>query len=122
MNATIEILECGHVESPHASFTPGWGTDPETKKRYCYACCHKHDLEHMAKDGRINAYLSGDGLTISNWPGAPLAKVTREWVTSAGGFLSGHTITRIQAVAADGSRWYGRGPGRGMYICIRRAK
>lgn len=116
-----EVLDCGHVESPHSESTRGYGTDHEGK-RHCYECCQAADLKAMADDGQLTAYLSSDGAKITGWPGFMLARVTREWQTSAGGFLSGHKVTRVWATAEDGSEWYGRGPGRGMYIRLHRAK
>ncbi len=118
--AETTILDCGHVESPHSDITRGYGTD-SAGKRHCYACCQKADLATMAETGRIAAYLSSDGKSITNWPGLPLMHVTAEWETSAGGFARRTQITRVRATAADGSKWYGRGPGRGMYIRMHRA-
>lgn len=84
MNAAIEILECGHPESPHSNFTRGYGTDSDGN-RHCYKCCAKHDREQMLKDKRATLYLNihkpakvscGDFGTrvtvaeISNWPGS----------------------------------------------------
>jgi hypothetical protein len=113
------ILECGHVESPHSEYTTGYGTDAQGK-RHCYNCCTALDLATMRDTGRIDAYLSSDGETITTWPGGILARVTSEREGSAGGFLRGVTVTRVDAIADDGSLWYGRGPGRGMYIRLRR--
>jgi len=113
------VLECGHAESLHSDITRGYGTDAKGN-RHCYDCCHASDLSTMKETGRIDAYLSGNRIT--NWPGRSLLTVQREWETSAGGFLSGHRITRVYALATDGSRWHGRGPGQGMYIRMRRYK
>ena len=116
---TPEMLDCGHPESDHSDFTRGYGKDAEGH-RYCYDCCHARDLDSMARDGRIDAYLSSDGNSITNWPGNKLATVMQEYQTSAGGFARRTEITRVVARAADGSLWHGRGPGRGMYIRLRR--
>jgi len=116
-----ETLDCGHPESDHDPITSGYGIDHDGK-RHCYACCHARELAYMAEHGRIDAYLSCDGRAITMWPGLALARVTAEWETSAGGFARGTQVTRVRATAADGTRWYGRGPGRGMYIRLRRAK
>lgn len=121
MSEPIELLECGHPESAHLSITRGYGTDKDGK-RSCYTCCQAGDIKTMQETGRIDAYLSSDSKTITNWPGMPLARVTEAWETSAGGFKRGMNITRVRAIAADGTRWYGSGPGAGMYIRLRRAK
>jgi hypothetical protein len=121
LRQTAELaLDCGHPESTHSSITRGYGTCDG--KRYCYDCCRERDLNYMHTHGKISAYLAGDGKTITTWPGLPLLTVTASWQTSAGGFAGDTTITRVQAIADDGSKWYGRGPGRGMYIRLRRAK
>ena len=114
-------LDCGHDESPHSDFTRGYGTDTDGRK-HCYACCQRQDQESMQRDGRITAYLSGDGTQITGWPGFVLATVTAEWETSAGGFCWRTQITRVRARDGQGQAWYGRGPGRGMYVQLRRAK
>ncbi len=117
---TSELLTCGHPESLHSDITRGYGKDA-SGDTYCYDCCTSRDLATMADTGRIDAYLSSDGNRITNWPGRVLATVTAEWETSAGGFARRTMITRVTARAADGSMWYGRGPGRGMYIRLRRS-
>ena len=116
-----ELLECRHVESPHSEITRGYGTDKDGK-RYCYDCCQARDIAYMQERGRIDAYLSSDGKTVTGWPGYRLAIVRREWKISAGGFASATTITHVWARAADGSWWAGRGPGRGMYMRLSRLK
>lgn len=116
-----EILECGHEESPHSPFTSGYGRDDQGN-RHCYACCHARDLAHMAEHGAIVGYLSSNGTTVTNWPGDLLAQVTHSWQTSAGGFARRTMITRLYARAADGSWWAGRGPGRGMYMRLKKLR
>lgn len=119
---TTELLECGHETSPHDSnFTTGYGKD-ESGNRYCYACCQQRDIDAMRKDGRIMAYLSSDGKTITGWPGYKLATVISERETSAGGFARHTKITRVWARDTDGLLWHGRGPGRGMYIRLYRSR
>lgn len=115
-----ELLDCGHAESPHSDFTRGYGTDAHGK-RHCYECCATQDRDYMNAHGEISAYLSSDGKHITTWPGSVLMRVTREWETSAGGFARNTRITRVWAIV-DGEYWHGRGPGRGMYIRMTRAK
>jgi hypothetical protein len=114
------LLDCGHPESDHSDFTTGYGKDAEGRK-YCYACCTARDKDAMKADGQITAYLSSDGKTVTNWPGNTLATVMSEREGSAGGFAARTTVTRIWARAEDGSLWHGRGPGRGMYLRLRRS-
>lgn len=116
-----ELLDCGHPESEHLSCTRGYGID-SNGRRFCYACCHQQDLARMKITGQASAYLNGDGLTVTNWPGWTLMKVHREWHTSAGGFLSGVKITRVWAKDEEGNWWSGSGPGRGMYLRLKRLK
>ena len=121
LNTTPVLLDCGHPESVHSPITSGWGTDADGK-RYCYDCCTAKDFAYMAEHGRISAYLSEDGKRVTNWPGRTLMHVTRETASSAGGFATHTTISRVWARAVDGAWWYGRGPGRGMYIRMHRSK
>lgn len=115
-----EILDCGHPESPHSNSTRGYGRTKDGKTA-CYDCCTQADLEHMDKEGAIVAYLRGDGKTITNWPGMTLMTVQRATEGSAGGFCARERITRVWATDRHGAWWYGRGPGRNMYIRMRRS-
>lgn len=116
----MELLDCGHVESPHGEYTSGYGYD-RAGKRYCYDCCSSRDMRHMEETGEICAYLASDGKTVTGWPGFVLLHVTREWVTSAGGFARHTAITRVWARDRNGNMWHGRGLGRGMYMRLRRS-
>lgn len=73
MSNAIEILECGHPESPHSNFTRGYGIDSDGK-RHCYACCAAVDRAYMQDHGRITLYLvkhkEDDYYWITNWPGS----------------------------------------------------
>lgn len=70
MNATTpELLECGHAESPHSSFTRGYGTDDQGN-RHCYDCCARRDREAMLATGRIVLYIDSKGENVTNWPGS----------------------------------------------------
>lgn len=77
----VELLECGHPESPHSDFTRGYGRDAEGN-RYCYACCAERDKADMRERGRIALYLSPRSQEerdaghysathkVTNWPGS----------------------------------------------------
>ncbi len=110
-----ELLDCGH------ECTTGYGTTRDGK-RHCYTCCQRMDIETMDREGKILGYLSADGRKVTTWTGEPLLTVTQSSQSSAGGFCYGTTITHVCAVDGKGRRWYGRGPGEGMYIRMTRAK
>ena len=63
------ICDCGHPESEHSELTRGYGTDRETGKTSCYACCAEHDRDIMRTTGRITLYLCGN-TRLTNWPGS----------------------------------------------------
>jgi hypothetical protein len=122
-----ETLDCGHVlvvpEDTKKSGCggTGYGRTQEGKTR-CYTCCLADDILRIARGEPMFAYLSSDGKAVTNWPGGMLMSVTRAWETSAGGFARQTTITRVHARDEFGGLWFGRGPGRGMYIRMRKAK
>ena len=74
----MEILDCGHAESPHDSFTTGYGIDKDGKK-YCYDCCALQDKQAMINDKQITLYLTIENdafkydnfasSKVTNWPG-----------------------------------------------------
>ena len=77
---TDTILDCGHAPSPHASFTTGYGTDPKTGARFCYACAADLDRASMIETGRADLYLTPceprassaftKAYEVTNWPGS----------------------------------------------------
>lgn len=119
MSATVEILECGHPEPEHSDTTRGYD---EQGNRYCYDCCLAREQKRLEAGEPVTAYLSQDGSAITMWPGQKLMTVTSERESSAGGFAWRTMITRVTARDKYGRNWYGRGPGRGMYINLRRFK
>lgn len=114
------VLDCGHLESPHSESTRGYGRDIHNRT-LCLACCEALDRKCMDETGKLSAYLSEDGKTITGWPGWVLLNVVREWKTNAGGFAWQTQVTRVWARDSAGNRWYGRGPGRGMYMRLTRS-
>lgn len=62
------LLDCGHPASEHSNFTTGYGEDPKTGKKFCYACCAERDKDDMRKTGHATLYLTEKGIT--NWPGS----------------------------------------------------
>lgn len=117
-------FHCSQCKSDKPLQTSG-GTGYATNSNnslVCYDCANVNELTAFKAANRYDAYLSNDGLKITTWTGCELAKVTRKWRTSAGGFASRTIITRIRATAADGSAWCGQGPGEGMYCRLTRLK
>jgi hypothetical protein len=126
----MEMLDCGHPESPHSEITRGYGTMNGGKK-FCYDCCHKMDLESMKNNNQHFAYLSirkdnrYDG-KIVNWPGFTLARVTNYWFRNNNfcarwNFSKGY-IVWFHAIDDNGVKWYGSSPGDGMYCRMRKFK
>lgn len=65
-----EVLDCGHLPSPHDKYTTGYGE--MDSKKYCWTCCADHDRKVMEKHGKITLYLMDiDGLQgkVTNWTG-----------------------------------------------------
>lgn len=114
----MEILECGHPESPHSAITRGYGRDKDGN-RFCYDCCHKMDLESMKNDSVFGAYVNSDKTEITNWPGYRLARITASWWRKNNFALK---LLHVRAVDQFGQEWYGDGPGEGMYIKLRKVK
>lgn len=86
----------------------------------CYSCADARQREDLKTADKFGAYLSGDGKRITTWTGGELARVVGEGQSQTG--WHGSNITYVNAVAPDGSLWYGKGGGRGMCIVIRRRK
>ncbi len=124
MQGPREMLECGHVESEHSSFTRGYGTDAEGN-RHCYDCCSKQDIEYMKAHGRITLYLSKDehGLwKVGNWPGSATFKpyYVRSWKAwGFGGWMEAHTAYFI---GPDNHVWSAINKGDNQIARCRRTK
>lgn len=62
--------DCGHtipaLPAGHCGGT-GYGTDPETGRTACYACCAERERAAMIATGRAVLYL--DELDVTDWPG-----------------------------------------------------
>lgn len=114
------MLDCGHLSTPDG-FVMGYATLNDGR-RICYADADTMQREEFAEPGRTEfwAYLSSDGKTITTWTGGQLASITQTGVGRSGFYDS--KIYFVQAVAPDGSRWYGKNGGPGMSIHIKRAK
>jgi hypothetical protein len=93
--------------------------DPSESGHFvCYACSEIRERADFANANRYAAYLSSDGGRVTTWTGGMLATVTNETKRRVGFGTDGRTY--IRATASDGSQWYGNGPGRGMFLRLRR--
>ena len=118
--AKIEILECGHAESPHSDITRGYGCDAQGN-RNCYECCQKHDLEQIEETGEVFAYLKNDNgfRTVTGWPGYLISDQVKILSTSRDNFGGERTYLRFRV----GNHIYsGFGLGDGMYLRAKRTK
>lgn len=98
----------------------GYGSDNESRL-HCYQCCGKRDREALKdRSCPFFAYVSSDGRSVSNWPGAPLGAV-HDYAEHRTGW-HGSTQARFRVRDVHGQWWSGRGPGRGMYCTLRPMK
>ena len=110
--------EYGYSAGVHVGDTRD-GERIEQSPAVCYVCCHAHDVAQLQDRTKpFVAYVSCDGKSISNWPGANLGAVTAEWRTRSG-FAD---VTCYQVRDVHGGRWYSKGSGRGMCITLRPCK
>lgn len=110
--ADARILDCGHTPSPHSPMTTGYGTDPDTGKRSCYACCAAKERESMIATGRAVLYLcapyggpTGKPYRVTDWPGElsfPVTSLQRS--RHGGGFGSQRTDAWFHG--PDGYVWH----------------
>jgi hypothetical protein len=118
MKPDIVCDGCGSIVRPENNFTTGYGETPDGKK-LCYSCCNTQEAAEFSAADTFCCYLSGDGSAATTWPGGKLATVTYK-KRQRGGF--GGEYWTVDAIAPDGSKWYGRGGGPGMYLRLRRRK
>lgn len=132
----MEILSCGHeLVREEGSLGAGYGTDWETGKKICYACCGRKDEETMMREGRITLYLSQYSekewqalrslssdvpsdlrWKITNWPGTltitPI-NVRRSW---GSGWGRRYPIDMAYFTGPDGYFWFGRCAGNSTQL------
>jgi hypothetical protein len=108
------ILDCGHVPSPHADFTTGYGIDSDGKK-HCYQCCADREQKRMQETGRATLYLTRDSdgsHAITDWPG--LLRIHPYHIKHGR-----HNIARTRTDAwfsFDGKPWHGVSYGENTQI------
>ncbi len=142
------VLDCGHhptwtakgaheagTVGPSDTFTTGYGHRPNNTV-VCFPCCEREELAAFASAMRYTGYLSApvdvkidgalrtestrfSGGFVTNWTGAILLRDVQAHRTRAG-FGGGRWYFRGRA--ADGSIWFGTGPGPGQYASLRRTK
>lgn len=89
----------------------------------CLDCCAMGDAYRLREyRGPFFAYLSSDGKTVSNWPGAALMTVISGTLTESRAGWNGGNIARFHARDVWGQWWQGRGMGRGMCCTLRPMK
>lgn len=138
MEAARTCVDCGTRPEPRSDCVGrfAWFGRGRRKRPVCIPCAERRERAAFAKARRYFGYLSSDGARVTCFPGGELARVVRETTGRNGGaFGSGHwgtcartharkwfgaTTTYVRAVAPDGSEWAGRGPGRGMFLRLRR--
>ena len=117
-----ELLDCGHAPTKTEGMGTGYGRNVEGKT-FCYDCSTEADKEIIRKREMFYAYVSTDGKSITNWPGRKLMRVTAHWTGE--GFW-GYKTHYFNAVAEDGSEWYGKNGGHfggeGCAIMLKPAK
>lgn len=120
-SARFEVLWCGHVATV-ATFGTGYAIEPGTGKRICYDCADDRARAEVANPevASIGAYLASDGKHVTTWSGGQLLTIVQTGKSRAGFY--GSEIYYLQAVAPDGSRWYGKNGGPGMFVSMKRAK
>lgn len=87
--------------------------------RICYPCSDAYARAAFAVFDVFVAYVSCNGESITTWPGGFLARITCMSRIRSG---FGDAQYSVDAVAPDGSQWYGRNAGAGMSIRLRRKK
>ena len=128
------ILDCGHTPSPHSPSVTGYGTYPLGGRTACYACCDASEVAILATAQHHMGYLSCAenpenpvrplNVRITTWTGGPLITVT-DWHESPHYVPGAHTRDKLihwRGVDAHGNRWYGRGPGWGMYTRMHKSR
>lgn len=116
--AKDRVCDCGHLPTwPRSEVTTGYGQDAQGRTK-CFDCCAAQDRATVEAGERFCGYLSSDGKHVTNWPGSPLLRVTRETERTMYGFCVSRR-TFLRAVDAQGRTWVGQGGGRGMFCRMR---
>jgi hypothetical protein len=114
----MTLLNCGHEPTPTPGGIGSGVAYAANGATLCYPCADETERAFMASSDRLLAYVSSDGKSVQTWSGGTLATITALWTIGRG--FGRSTIYGVNAVAPDGSRWYGRNSGTGMRIMLRR--
>lgn len=139
LQKTNPILNCGHFPTPMAGGSGGTGKayGPDDSSM-CYSCADDATKTEIADPAtnRITLYVGSDqidwfghrqGITahkVTTWNGTQMGFVSGSSLqcvnyTPSGGRYSFYSIT---VKMEDGSLWYGRTEGPGMYVNLKRKK
>lgn len=123
LDGNVELLECGHPESPHSDITRGYGKDADGN-RHCYACCAARDVADMVETGTATLYLTKDASgqhEITNWPGSLRLHVYHVRTSPYGGGF-GSQRTDAWFTGPDGKAWHAVNRGDNQVARCRRLK
>lgn len=116
---TTELLDCGHAPTPTTGGGTGRAYDNDGRT-LCYACADAAERARVAAGDTLVAYVSSTGNAITTWSGGELMRITS--LTSAPIGWQGSRVYFVRAVAPDGSKWYGRNGGPGVYIVMKKVR
>jgi hypothetical protein len=138
-----ELLDCGH-HNTHAlqdrmqrnySGGTGYGVDPKTGAKSCYACCADHERAAMIRDGRAALYLvqraepkegARDGVIvrhyITDWAGHLSFRSSFPTKSHGYGFGRRYDIVTGRFVGPDGFVWTYRNAGDNQIARCKRTK
>lgn len=87
----------------------------------CYPCATRRELADLRRADTVTAYVSGDGKSITNWPGGQLMRIDSMTPRRRPFGRRGRYFT-VRATDQDGAKWIGAGEGPGVYINMRRKR
>lgn len=138
LEKTNPILDCGHFPTPMPSGSGGTGKAYDRDgASMCYACANDRTRQEITnpETDRIGLYIgtSTDGLNrghlrvlpVTTWNGTQMGRVWESSnrdrrITPTGGEYEVYYVT--VRMDDDGSLWYGRASGPGMFVNLKRKK
>lgn len=114
---TFKCEQCVEVKERQENGGTGYAVS-DKGQFICYACCADTDRQWMETHPRMTLYVSCGTNEVINWPGTlrfpAYIRTCRVGYASQGVYVSFKDH--------QGTRWYGRGPGRGMYIHVHKSR
>ena len=110
---------CGHVVQVLVGAGTGYARKPDGST-VCYACAYMEELAEFATATEYVAYVSGDGKSLTNWPGGILARITGHTVSRTG--FNRSEVHRWWMTDPKGRNFYGSNGGPGMVVRVKRIK